>query len=137
MGIDLLLGGLGEPHISSTNLTGKGVEEYPLRVKQMTGLGIIGPLHTKTVFRLLVVEIIDDHRKDISDLTLRGEWNLRIWSGLSLTEKHERAGSRVGRVDREIHTARHVARPVGKGVPVTQTESSVLVSMVKGGAHDR
>jgi len=99
----------------------------------MAGLRIVRPLHTEAVFQLLVVQIVDDHRPDIPDLALRRKGYLGEGFGLSLTEKNQRATGGMARVDREIHTARHMARPVGQCMAVAHPEPPVLVGVMEGG----
>ena len=133
--IDLIVGRLGEPDVASTDFTSIRIEQNSLRIEKVSGLRIIRSFHPEAVFCLFVVQIVDDHGVHIADLTLRGERDLRIGSGLPFAEEHKRAGGGVGGVDREIHPARHMTRPIRKGMSVTQPESSVLMSMMKGSAH--
>ena len=101
----------------------------------MSSLRIPWSLHPEPVLQLLVIEIVDDHRKDIADLALMWERDLREGLRLTLSKEHQRATRSMGGEDGKIHTTRHMTRSVGKSMSIAHPKSPVLVSVVKGSAH--
>ena len=134
--IDFLLGGGTQPDVPSGDFTGERIQENFSLIEEMSQLWVRGTIHPESVFQLLIVKIVDDHRIDIADLALRGEGNLGIGLGIPLPEKNQCATGGMRRKDREIHTSRHMTRPIGKGMTVTHPEASELVSVVKRCPHD-
>ena len=100
----------------------------------MSRFGIPRAFHPESILKLPIVEVINNHRKDIADLALGRERDLRIGPRLSLVEENQRARSGMGRENREIHASRHMARPEGKSMAIAHAKAAILMSVVKNGS---
>ena len=135
MRVNFLLSRSGEPDITTAEIPCKGIQEDFFWVKEMALGRIPRTLHPVTVLQLFVVEIVDDHRENIANLAFRRERNLRIGLRFAPAEKNQRTGRCVSRVNREVHSTGHMTCPVGKRMPVSQTEALILVGVMERGAH--
>ena len=96
MGINLFLGRRLEPGLPPGDLACKGIKQDILGIEILTGLWIPGSIHAKSILQFLEIEVIDDHHKDVANLTLGGKRDLSVGLCLPLTEKHKSTGGRMG-----------------------------------------
>ena len=124
------------PNISSADLHRIRVEEDFLFVEVMPLSRVVRPVETIAIFNLLVVQVEDGHRPQISQSVFWRKRNLRKREGSSFFKKHERARGRVSRENREVYSAGHMASTEWQRMPVTEAELPVRVSMIEQLRHN-
>jgi hypothetical protein len=87
------------------------------------------------IFNLLVVEIEDGHRPNISQAVFRRKRNIREWHRIALFKEHQGTGGGMGRKDREVCAARNMARPEGQRMPIAEAKIAVRMSVIEWYRH--
>ena len=96
---------------------------------------VVLPVKAIAVFDLLVIEIEDRHRPNISQAVFRRKRNIREWDRIALFEEHQGTGAGMGRKDREVYAARNMARPEGQRMPIAEAKIAVRMSVIEWYRH--
>ena len=91
--------------------------------------------HAEPILHLLIIKIVYDHGENITNLAFGRERYFGKWFRSPFTEKNKSTRRGMSRKNREIHSARHMACPIGKRMTIAHFKLSELVGVVQSETH--